>query len=454
MQKKSIIAILGAVMMTIIASIAIVLTVAPHVHAAEDGVVLVPAEYLYIDEDYCCRGFTSEGKSYIQNLSRYRIEIPYGVKGIGYRASGAFQNCAGLVSVHLPDSVTGIGIYAFQNCSNLTSINIPDSVTGFGSFTFSGCGSLTSIDLPKSGKSISDYTFSGCRSLTSIKIPDSVTKIGRGSFSDCSGLTKIEISVNVTSIDVEAFKNCSSLIAIEIPEGVTSIDANVFNGCDKLEDIVVGNQALMSDSNLQVYADKLHWKGEEHMVAFNVMGGSTVAAQGHIKYRDLATKPENPTKSGYAFVGWYLNGEAYDFSTPVRNDIVLTAQWVELATVTFDVNGGSAVASQTIIKGATVAKPEDPTREGYKFLGWYNGEEAYDFTSAVNDDLTLTAKWEAIPVQPEDPTNPEQSVDNSTEESKKNNGAVVAAVAGTCAVVGLGGIGAVIAVVLKRRKSK
>ncbi len=40
-----------------------------------------------------------------------------------------------------------------------------------------------------------------------------------------------------------------------------------------------------------------------------------------------ATEPAAPTRSGYIFRGWTLNGAAYDFSTPVTSDITLTAKW-------------------------------------------------------------------------------------------------------------------------------
>lgn len=62
-------------------------------------------------------------------------------------------------------------------------------------------------------------------------------------------------------------------------------------------------------------------------------------------------------------------------------------------TVTFDSNGGSTVAAQTIKEGEKVEIPSDPTKEGYTFDGWYIDEDKYDFSKEVNKDLTLTAKW-------------------------------------------------------------
>ena len=64
--------------------------------------------------------------------------------------------------------------------------------------------------------------------------------------------------------------------------------------------------------------------------------------------------------------------------------------------VKFDTQGGSSINDQTPASGSAVAKPADPTREGYTFAGWYIDEactEAYDFSVAVTADMTLYAKW-------------------------------------------------------------
>ncbi len=68
-------------------------------------------------------------------------------------------------------------------------------------------------------------------------------------------------------------------------------------------------------------------------------------------------------------------------------------------TVTFNTNGGSAVASQTVMYNTAAAKPTDPTRSGYTFEGWYTDKAlttAYDFSTPVTVDLELYAKWAAV----------------------------------------------------------
>ena len=61
-------------------------------------------------------------------------------------------------------------------------------------------------------------------------------------------------------------------------------------------------------------------------------------------------------------------------------------------------DGDTVVSTQTVSKGSTVTKPADPTKEGYVFDGWYNGQTKWDFTKPVEENITLVAKWtEATP---------------------------------------------------------
>ena len=72
--------------------------------------------------------------------------------------------------------------------------------------------------------------------------------------------------------------------------------------------------------------------------------------------------------------------------------------------VSFNAGEGSKVDFQTTAANGSVAKPADPTREGYTFAGWYTDEactKAYDFSVAVTADMTLYAKWIKNAVAPD-----------------------------------------------------
>ena len=77
-------------------------------------------------------------------------------------------------------------------------------------------------------------------------------------------------------------------------------------------------------------------------------------------------------------------------------------------TVTFDSQGGSQVPSQDITVGEPVSQPDDPTRTGYRFLGWYTaatGGARWDFTQPVTGDQILYAQWAYLP-----PANPNYKI--------------------------------------------
>ena len=66
-----------------------------------------------------------------------------------------------------------------------------------------------------------------------------------------------------------------------------------------------------------------------YFVTFETNGGTAVKQQVIIE-GNKATIPAEPSKSGYAFAGWYLNEELYDFNTPVTGNINLIATWNEI----------------------------------------------------------------------------------------------------------------------------
>ena len=139
---------------------------------------------------------------------------------------------------------------------------------------------------------------------------------------------------------------------------------------------------------------------EVYTVTFDSYGGTPVPPAQEVEYGLTATKPADPTLKGYTFAFWYLgedeqNATAYDFDTPVTENITLTAKWnINKYTVAFNTDGGTPVPpAQEVEYGHTATKPVEPTLKGYTFDGWYLGDEKYDFSAAVEQNITLTAKW-------------------------------------------------------------
>ena len=139
---------------------------------------------------------------------------------------------------------------------------------------------------------------------------------------------------------------------------------------------------------------------EVYTVTFDSYGGTPVPPAQEVEYGLTATKPADPTLKGYTFAFWYLgedeqNATAYDFDTPVTENITLTAKWnINKYTVAFNTDGGTPVPpAQEVEYGLTATEPAAPEKTGYTFDGWYLGDEKYDFSAAVEQNITLTAKW-------------------------------------------------------------
>ncbi|MBQ9728263.1 MAG: leucine-rich repeat protein [Clostridia bacterium] len=68
-------------------------------------------------------------------------------------------------------------------------------------------------------------------------------------------------------------------------------------------------------------------------------------------------------------------------------------------TVTYETNGGSAIAATKVMNGKTFEKPADPVKDGYNFVGWYADAEfktPFFFEAPVSGDVTIYARYESV----------------------------------------------------------
>lgn len=127
-------------------------------------------------------------------------------------------------------------------------------------------------------------------------------------------------------------------------------------------------------------------------------GGASISTVS-VKAGQTVSRPEDPTLSGFEFLGWFIDSECqeiYDFTTPVTKNLVLYAGWNAIYhQVTFETGIGEAMEPQKVIEG-TRAKEVAPQWSGCEFLGWYLDEDltqAFSFKTAINADVKLYAKW-------------------------------------------------------------
>ena len=239
--------------------------------------------------------------------------------------------------VVIPDGVVSIGDGAFFGCKNLTGVVIPSSVTDIGNNAFSSCENLKSVTIPSSVTSVGSAAFAGA-GLSSVTVPQSVTSLGKQAFDNCRSLASATLECPVKELNF-TFYGCTSLASVTLPSSVALIRYGTFAKCP-LTDIYFGGSqsqwdAVTKESGAIDGTPAVHWAGGQ--------GSGNV-------------------------------------------------------TVSFDSNGGGAVAAQTVSAGKPYGALPSPVRPGYRFGGWYTapsgGEEATASTVVTKtENHTLYARW-------------------------------------------------------------
>lgn len=251
----------------------------------------------------------------------------------------------------------------------------------------------------------SDYVANGYKSY---KLSDTEYKVA-------PVVTGIKLDKNVLTLNLKDMTT-ATLTATLTPE--TTLDTVDWTTSDpKVVTVENGKVTAVAEGTATIKATV---NGKEATCTVTVLGNRTVTFDNEgtkttatVVKGEKVAEPTKPTKEGYTFAGWYNGTEKYDFTKPVTDNLTLTAKWtINTYTVTFS----DGVTAQKVEHGKLVAEPTTPTKDGYTFVGWYNGKEKYDFTKPVTKDLTLTAEWKVVPGKEEvevptiDPKEPVEEV--------------------------------------------
>jgi uncharacterized repeat protein (TIGR02543 family) len=149
--------------------------------------------------------------------------------------------------------------------------------------------------------------------------------------------------------------------------------------------------------NITILADWSENPDERWNVEFNPDNGNPPFFANVIK-GGPAEKPDTPIREGWTFLGWFdEDGASWNFAAVLTDNITLTAKWNENPenqwTVTFNKNDGSEKTFATVTKGTPVGDPGDPSRYGWTFIGWFNGDSKWNFADNVTDNMALAAEW-------------------------------------------------------------
>ena len=138
-------------------------------------------------------------------------------------------------------------------------------------------------------------------------------------------------------------------------------------------------------------------KEKTYTITFNTDGGNIMESIS-INQGEIIKDIKKPIKEGFLFVNWLKDGTEYDLSTPITEDITLTASWTKKPeiynyyTVNFVID--DKIEQTTVKENETVNEPKVPQKDNYDFIGWYVGEEKFDFNTKIDKDLTIRAKYE------------------------------------------------------------
>ena len=348
-------------------------------------------------------------------------------------------------------SVTSIGTSAFAGHEELNTVTLPDSIVSIGTGAFGLCTALTTVNFGNSVVSIGDSAFA-YTSLKSVTLPDSIVSIGAGAFSSCTQLDSVTIPSSVQTIGHNAFD-------YGILSSKTKLGELHYTGTKAQWDELM-NKEISYTFKGQTYTGMIGTMNPmltnpenfdcAHTVSFNCGNqaeGTSKVEPKVVQYEKTVNQPDDPTAEGYQFKGWYTqenDGELFDFTQPIKEDVTVYAHWSKeytltekdgsLVCVTVEKNGTTVDITKNvelkkegttqigkIPEGAMVTVTANAAQEGMVFAQWNISDPALmgnpdvthttmKFTMPAKD-VTVCAQWSEVKPEPKPEPNPNPNPD-------------------------------------------
>lgn len=241
-----------------------------------------------------------------------------------------------------------------------------------------------------------------CEDNKIVQIADSYTGIY---YLDAPDGKSYQVSVSSSSF-MYSIDNTVKTAAYELNENVLKLNFGS-EGDEFPVQATFGDTSLILTFHDEVTLEL--YKKVEFSVMFDLMDGGA-PSETKVLNGQKAAKPQDPTRQGYKFRGWYADSECtepFDFdATTITKQTTVYAKWLTVFeteyTVTLDPNYDDAEATKLETIGGKL--PDDytaPAREGYQFGGWWTSEYGdgqklsylYDESQGFTANITLYARW-------------------------------------------------------------
>ena len=403
-----------------------------------------PEKPLYIKSLDIGANITTIGdESFAHSRGLRHITLPQNVTEIGARA---FYDCVDLVDVTVNCNLNKVGNEVFDKCNALSTVwwNSNGNSVGFGDI-FVSCESIRTVILGHSINSIATNMFNNCKSIEEVVLYENIKSIGTGAFANCDSLQSVFYRGNADQWqNITVGRDCQSLMSAQIyyysqQEPQLSDDGLSYNGnywhsddsglpvvwkytpptytvkfyadgklCKEVtyikNDIHIEEPAVpvkkgytgvwekytLNNSNITVNAV---YTAKTYTLNFDYNGadGENSKKSITVTYDQLVVGLPTPTKTGYAFDGWYIDGQKITSSTRWQNDdaesYTLIAHYKTIYIVRFYV-GDKHYKDVEYLEGQnTIEEPAVPVKKGYTGV-W----EKYTLN---NSNITVNAVYTA-----------------------------------------------------------
>lgn len=290
-------------------------------------------------------------------------------------SAGISGSTVGTVTVTGDDASVSVGGSASVGQVNVTGANASVSV--------SGQASVTTV-------TVADTAVDTTVTVTGDATVDTVDSAAAGvTISGTGTVGSATVSGDNTTVDTDG----TDLTVTEGTTGVTENDKPVAGGDNVITE--AGQTTPEQPSQPSQPSTPVVPSYTYYDVTF-MLDEETVYTTQRVREGRTAQEPEDPTKEGYTFGGWFAEDAetAYDFETPVTDDLTLTAAWI-LNDYTITLRSTDTSVADVITgaaHGATLDK--DALEElvavtGYRVTSWTLDGETYDFTTPVTSNLIL-----------------------------------------------------------------